>query len=568
MRLVLRSIRSELLVAFLVLTAAPATVTHFYYSGRVARLVETDAIRSAETSAGRAAAEVARIAGQVHAAELSVAGFLVSASPIPHAGTPDLLEVYQQRQRVWQHFHNLKWVYPFIMGIHVTHWDGTYYSSLSTSELSLDALLNTSWHAQVLEQPRVPLLVPPHDAPYAIYQQMPQRVVSFVRCYNFDGAAGHETVLQIDIDASVLEKALASADHAEGGRVGLVDGAGRVFAASRTEGPASAPAVGRIEVTAEAGTDGLRVVASYPSSLLLRQARIGRNVALLVAFLMMVVALAISLVLSARIARPIRDMTAVMERVGRGDFRVRVPDHPNRDIHILTRSFNRMVDEVNALMKEVVAKETQATRAELGALQAYINPHFLYNTLDVIRGIALANRDPQVVDMVEALANMFRYSSASEELTVPVSRELAHVRNYVSIQRYRHGDRYTVTYSVPDDLLACPVPRLVLQPLVENAFQHGFRGLRRRGMVAIAGERRDGTVVLSVRDDGRGIEPERLAAIESSLATGGETTACGIGIANVHRRVRLACGPGHGLVLRSGPDAGTTAEIVLPGTAS
>jgi len=219
---------------------------------------------------------------------------------------------------------------------------------------------------------------------------------------------------------------------------------------------------------------------------------------------------------------------------------------------------------------EIFNKQT-----ELAALQSQINPHFLYNTLDTIRGQAMLNDDAEVAKMIETLASFFRYSISRKGNLVTLRDELNNVRNYMSIQQYRFANRFTMETEIDEaDEAAYDyyVPRLILQPLIENAVVHGLEDVTSGGLVTISVVVAD-DMILTVSDNGKGIALSELDALNDRIHSGDnrmeqesmqEKAGAGIALSNVNKRIRLLFGPKYGLNLYSSAGQGTDVEIVLP----
>jgi two-component system sensor histidine kinase LytS len=218
-------------------------------------------------------------------------------------------------------------------------------------------------------------------------------------------------------------------------------------------------------------------------------------------------------------------------------------------------------------LAEVEQQKRLRSRAEIMALRAQMNPHFLFNALNTI--VSFCRTNPETArSLIISLGEFFRRNlmpgaeEGDEKETVPLSIELEHVRSYMAIEEARYGERIHVKYEVDDDVLGCPVPALVLQPLVENAVKHGLLPREEKGDVVISAHRRDGTVEIAVSDDGVGIPPERMA----TLLTGckGRTTGIGLALKNVSRRLRSVYGTDDVLRIESEPGRGTTMTMRIP----
>jgi two-component system sensor histidine kinase YesM len=268
-----------------------------------------------------------------------------------------------------------------------------------------------------------------------------------------------------------------------------------------------------------------------------------------------------------RITGPIHTLIATMREVEEGDLEVEVDVRSNSELGSLGRSFNRMTARLRTLIDEVYTSQIVRKEAELKALQAQINPHFLYNTLGVIYWTAKVEHAPKTAEVVQALARLFKLGLNQGNEMTTVARELEHLENYLVIQRVRFEVPPEVSIDVDADLLGCLTPKLVLQPLVENAFVHALAGLDRPGSIRIAGRLvpRDATalMVFTVEDNGVGMEAQRVSQVLSGVAAS-ET----YGLKNVNEVIRLTFGAEYGLAIESTPGSGTKVTVRMPATSS
>lgn len=221
---------------------------------------------------------------------------------------------------------------------------------------------------------------------------------------------------------------------------------------------------------------------------------------------------------------------------------------------------------------EMIRKQT-----ELMALQSQINPHFLYNTLDTIRGQAVMDGNRLVADMVETLSSFFRYSISGKKNMVLLQDEITHTRNYIAIQQFRFGSRFTFDLEIEEEeeekCLNCYVPRLILQPVVENAIYHGLKDVNEGGRVSLDVALLTEELLITVSDNGQGMSVSELNELNDRVHMGGILTVMpagasrghtGIALPNINRRIRLLFGDDYGLTVYSSPGSGTEVEIMLP----
>lgn len=249
-----------------------------------------------------------------------------------------------------------------------------------------------------------------------------------------------------------------------------------------------------------------------------------------------------------------------------------------------TRRMHRALLQKAESEKKAVEAELEQKRQQLLALENQINPHFLYNTLDTFRGLALENGDRHLSDMIEALSVMFKYSVNYDVELVNINAELNYLSRYIQLQQLRFPDRFEyqeVINCTPEQLLLEMCPRFVLQPLVENAIRHGLKNVRRGGCITVALEVREDDFYISVEDNGCGMSQQQVECMnrkfrrpelsetgngtaEDGADTKARTQQGGIGLGNVNKRIKMFCGEEYGLKAVSTPDVGTQIEVCLP----
>ena len=209
-------------------------------------------------------------------------------------------------------------------------------------------------------------------------------------------------------------------------------------------------------------------------------------------------------------------------------------------------------------------EQKQLRKAEFELLQAQINPHFLYNTLDAIVWSAEAGNQKQVVNMVGSLSDFFRSSLNKGKEIVSIKEELVHVKSYLEIQQIRYQDILCYEINVPESLNKYQIPKITIQPIAENALYHGIKNKRGGGKITIEGYENEDTVIIEVKDNGIGIDEKRLFEIKESLENSDNNSDTIYGIYNVNERIRLNYGEQYGLKICSIYGEGTTVKILIP----
>lgn len=263
--------------------------------------------------------------------------------------------------------------------------------------------------------------------------------------------------------------------------------------------------------------------------------------------------------LSRHLARPVGELASAMSRVAQGDWEARLPVARQDEWGRLNRCFNQMAEESHQNLLRSVARQKELSLAQLRMLQAQLNPHFLYNTLDTMKWLGITHQVPQVARLAADLAALLRASISGSEL-VTLEEELELVERYTEIQALRFQDRFTCEADVPENLRGCLVPKLVLQPLVENAILHGV-GEMADGYIKLWAEKEENELAIHVSDNGRGMPPEILAALSGGPAA---MPAGHLGLRNVDAIIRLHFGPAYGLSAQSSPGQGSCVTLRLP----
>ncbi|MDQ8733208.1 sensor histidine kinase [Paenibacillus sp. LHD-38] len=275
-------------------------------------------------------------------------------------------------------------------------------------------------------------------------------------------------------------------------------------------------------------------------------------------------AILLSVLLSRNLSKPIHQLQEHMKEVEKGNFNIQVPVDRTKEIGRLARTFNLMVFQIRELMGQVVKEQEFKRKSELNALQAQINPHFLYNTLDSIIWMAEEKKSEEVVLMTSALARLFRASLSKGKELVSLRTEIEHIANYLTIQKMRYRDKLDFQIEVDPAILSYVTLKVTLQPLVENAIYHGIKNKYGTGTIRITGERYGEKILLHVADNGVGIDAETLERLLAPVRSGGFREGKGVGMTNVHERLRLYFGHDYGLTVESEPDAGTTVTVAIP----
>ncbi len=293
-----------------------------------------------------------------------------------------------------------------------------------------------------------------------------------------------------------------------------------------------------------------------------RQIAVEILLALALSAVLMLLLIRYSVRLGRSVTQPVVDLSRRAKDVTGGDLTVREPVRSETyEIRILSEGMEQMISRINAQIQEITQKQASLRRTELALLQAQVNPHFLYNTMDTIIWLIEADRPQAAVEMVSNLSDFFRHSLSRGEDVITLREEEQHVRSYLQIQQARYKDILEYTICISPGLQDVMLPKLTLQPLVENALYHGIKLKRGKGCICVASQLEEADILIQITDDGAGMSPQRLEELNRALDTGERV---GFGLVTVHERLRLLFGSPYGLSISSREGAGTTVTVRIP----
>lgn len=391
-------------------------------------------------------------------------------------------------------------------------------------------------------------------------------------------------VLRVNLDQSVIESALHRSATTEHGMVFLLENNDIILSYNLQEDfILTSEQIHTIQntsteqwVTLSVGTEnyytysliipqaGWKLVTIIPFQDIYSLSNSLRSEMLCVVIILVGFALFLAVVLSNLILRRIWALSGTMQRVENGDIDVPPMKTSRDEVGQLIMHFNNMMERLHQLMDDKIKYGIEIKNLELKALQAQINPHFLYNTLDTINCLALEREIPEITNLVNALATFYKISLSKGEEEIPIKNEILHAQMYMQIQCQRFEDQIHVTWDIAPDMLDKPIIKIVLQPIIENAIIHGiFEREDSSGNIEIKGwiERND--IFISVKDNGVGMSQE---IVDANFRTSHEgiSTPGGYGIRNINDRLKIAYGPQYGLSCTSEIYQGTTVLIHIP----
>lgn len=390
-------------------------------------------------------------------------------------------------------------------------------------------------------------------------------------------------VLLIDLNYNIIDSICAAIELGSRGYIFLLGSDGEIlwhpqqdliYAGLKSENVADIMAAGPGRLSSGAGSAAKQYVICpsedtgwtavgvvYTEELLQMQGAMIRSYAAIGACAL-TVALVIAFLLSKSITQPIHALQHTMHQVEQGDLNVRCGVTAGNELGQLSDSFNHMIATTQSLMDETARVAEQKRISEWRALQAQIQPHFLYNTLDSIIWMSHAGRNAEVVEMTSALASLLRRSIGTGSDTNTLAEELDHVKSYLTIQKMRYNEKLQYELDMDPQTADCLLPKLILQPLVENAIYHGIKVKQTGGTVRVESILEEDRLLITVEDDGVGMTEEQIARIFEKKQSDAESTK--IGVYNVNERLQYYFGSEASMRYYSTPGKRTMVMLVLP----
>jgi Predicted signal transduction protein with a C-terminal ATPase domain len=326
------------------------------------------------------------------------------------------------------------------------------------------------------------------------------------------------------------------------------------------------PETVRSEEYALAPFTGYRFVSTLDIGVLTKDLMRLRDLIIKVCLIMMVISLALALVMSNKLYAPMRNLKDAMRKLSEGELTARADVKGKDEIAVLSSGFNSMADRIEGLIEELVTEKLLKKEAELEALQYQIAPHFMYNTLNSIKCAAFLQNAYEIADQLDAFIELLQSSINKRGAFITLKEELKLVQNYVLLQRFRYRDNFSVEYRIDPIMEDFYLPRLIIQPLVENSIFHGLDTKTDRNKIIVTSRVEEDKLVISVEDNGKGMSPEEQASIFEKKK-GKKEQFNHIGINNIKERISLYYGSEGSIQCLSSRESGTTIIIKIPATA-
>lgn len=308
----------------------------------------------------------------------------------------------------------------------------------------------------------------------------------------------------------------------------------------------------------------MTLISLIPQDILLQDAEHLKYKFLMIGVAAAAAALLVAAYLSKRICADVKRLARTMESVNGGDLSVRIKPMVSDEIGDLADTFNGMMDRIQGLMEEVRVKEKLKHEAEQDVLASQIEPHFLYNSIDSIQHVAHMRKETEIEQVANALSELLRSVLSNHNEFITLWEEKDYIENYLTIERFKYQTPFSVVWDVDETLWAYPVPKLLLQPVVENALIHGIASMESGGVINIKIYRQQDMVIVKVMDNGKGMNERKLEELRDNLSKKNRSGFRRIGISNVFQRIQLIYGEGYGGTIDSCEGVFTCVELLLP----
>ncbi|MCM3762697.1 sensor histidine kinase [Alkalihalobacillus oceani] len=563
-----KSIKVRLLAYFLLISLLPILLVGFipYYKSQ--EIVQRQVLEFAQSTVNQLNENITYYLKEMDLmARIIYYQLQLSVNQDEQSANDDALFQQEETEELLMELKNNR---PFIEDIHVV---AANQQATTANGLKKEELEATEWFSDALTRIGEKTWVGPHQNEYTV-RPLAGEVISLVHPFSIHDDAEIVTII-IEMKQEELNLLFTRPDLQNLGTLLLIDKFGEVIFSTDPEilEDGAQQYINTINLFEQLNQEnrfiydinffsGWRIGALIPEELINESFHSIR----LTVFILLGVFFCISTVLawlfSTRFINPLRQLQRDIREVEKGNFQIRSEITSIDEIGDLSRSFNKMMREIETLIEQISINEKKKKQIEMQSLQYQINPHFLYNTLNSVQWIAKLHHVPDISEMLTNLIKLLRTSLNATNHLHMLEEELEVLSFYLKIQDFRYPDSYTISYDIPKELLSTYVPRFILQPLVENIFFHAFSD--GKGDIKIAAIREDGLLRLRVQDNGRGMSAETIERIMAKKQPDSGKMSSGVGIHNVDDKIKLYFGSSYGLAISSQEENGTTIDLYLP----
>jgi len=518
---------------------------------------------------------------------------IISLSPLYNQEVMDILKNHQtpsvktifppanERITLWRYISSLIHMRDEIKGIHIMANDGTVFSNLDSNTVMLKVFdTNNEWVGKIKKADGEWVLLPLHQPSYYLNKDV--TVFSVARLIRDPSTYKPLGIIKIDLKQDLIQAILSKTNKSS--RIFILNKENQFIYPNKEDklignlilseikmfkenNHMNIPidGVNYLVVYNESPYSGVKTIMLTPSAVILTEVNHLRKVVIMVVLIGILISLLLGFILSKPLVGSIHTLRRAMENVEKGNLNHRVSIQSYDEIGQLGKGFNHMVNEIDRLVSEVYKTGLREKEAEIKALQSQMNPHFLYNTLETINMLAITKGNLEVSDMVSSLGRLLRYTVDNSSKIVTFKEELSFIHSYIAIQRVRMGEELQYDQDIDPSLLDVLIPKLVLQPFVENAILHGLFG--QGGRIVIKASTKNQILEIVIHDNGKGVSIEKLEELKKSLKTGQTLPSKnhnGIAMPNVHERIQLLYGEQYGIEIENQEQNGFSVTLKMP----
>ncbi len=563
-----RTIRKDLLLVLMIAIIVPFIIITLLYTNNVKTIIDTDVKSYQEAIIKQSSSNLNNIFSSIKMIQRTTLGKIISDYiPIAYNSSLKKNEIVKLKDLI-EFLYITDNASSYVNGIYVIFESG--YTVSSRNGIREKILINKEWINRVKNTGSTEYFSGFHVAEYNVASPRAEydTVLSFVQEFVLPEKNGAKVIIQIDIEKKVFSDFIGSIENSEQIPMFLWDETTNEILIkndiyseySNNRDP------NEIVVKEEIKKNQL-VLYSYirKDQILNRFNSTILGMTLIISLIVLISVIA-SIYFSRAITAPLHELYLCMKKVGKGDFSPAYPSTKYNEVDYLITRFKTMVTEVDDLVTTVGKQESETVEAKFQALQAKINPHFLYNTLDVIRSIALEYNHKDISDMTLSLSRLFRYNVGDLKETNPLGKEIEYIKDYLKIQEYRFGDRISTVFDIDDEYKDIQITRFILQPIIENAFKYGLELRGRGGILKISAIREEDILTISIFDNGPGVPPNILKKLKESFfkEPNIKSVTKAHGLDNVNLRMKLLYGDRFGLDIDSKLGEWTKMNIMIP----
>jgi two-component system, sensor histidine kinase YesM len=518
---------------------------------------------------------------------------IISLSPFYDQEVLDILQSHQtpsdgtsfppaaERVPMWRYISSLIHMRNEIRGIHIMANDGTIFSNLDSNTVMLKVFeTDNDWIKKIKQADGEWVLLPLHKPNY--YLNKDTTVFSVARLIRDPSSHEHLGIIKIDLKQELINDIVSNSNTKS--HIFILDKNNQFIYPNKEDKLIEASFLSEIEnikvnnytnipidgteymmVYHQSSYSGVKTLMLTPRSSVFSEVNHLRKVIILVVMVGILISFLLGFLLSKPLVESIHTLRRAMGKVEKGNFAQRVTIHSNDEIGDLGNGFNLMINEIDRLVSEVYKTSLREKEAEIRALQSQMNPHFLYNTLESINMLAITKGNLDVSDMVSSLGKLLRYTIDNTSKIITLDEELSFIRSYVAIQKVRIGENLQYSEEVDPNLNKVLLPKLVLQPFVENAIVHGI--VQQGGHIFIKAYCESGLLKISINDNGKGITELELTKLKRLLENQQHISSekhNGIALSNVHERLQLLYGKQFGITIDGREKSGFSVTLTIP----